>query len=282
MNGVLLVDKSSNKTSRDVVNSLNDFFEMNKIGHSGTLDPLATGLLVIALGKCTKLNDLLTNYDKEYITTMKLGIKTDSYDITGNVLSEVNVNLTEEYIKETILSFKGRYTQEVPKYSAVKIDGKKLYEYARNNEEVVLPKKEVEIKELEILSIEDNLIKFRCLVSKGTYIRSLINDIGNKLGCGATMIELRRTKQGNFLIDEAFTLQQVFNNEYKIISIEELFSSYPKEEVTGNKLTKVKNGALLEKDFIGDYISYYEGNKLIAIYMTYQKDTQLVKPLLML
>lgn len=282
MNGVLLVDKSSNKTSRDVVNSLNDFFEMNKIGHSGTLDPLATGLLVIALGKCTKLNDLLTNYDKEYITTMKLGIKTDSYDITGNVLSEVNVNLTEEYIKETILSFKGRYIQEVPKYSAVKIDGKKLYEYARNNEEVVLPKKEVEIKELEILSIEDNLIKFRCLVSKGTYIRSLINDIGNKLGCGATMIELRRTKQGNFLIDEAFTLQQVFNNEYKIISIEELFSSYPKEEVTGNKLTKVKNGALLEKDFIGDYISYYEGNKLIAIYMTYQKDTQLVKPLLML
>ena len=150
MNGILVVNKEPNMTSRDVVNILTKFFNTKKIGHTGTLDPIAEGVLVICLGKYTKLCDLLTSKYKEYIATIKLGIKTDTLDITGNVLEESKVpNITEEQIKEVLNSFLGKSIQETPIYSAVKVTGKKLYEYAREGKSVELPKREIDIKSIE-------------------------------------------------------------------------------------------------------------------------------------
>ena len=222
MNGILIVNKGANVTSRDVVNDLVHIFHTKKIGHTGTLDPLATGVLVCTIGKYTKLNLDLTSEYKEYVAEMKLGVLTDTLDITGTVLEEKEVTSSEEIIRETVLSFKKKYMQEVPLYSSVKINGKKLYDYARSGESVELPSREVDIKEIEVLSISDNIIKFRCLVSKGTYIRSLIRDIGVTLGCNATMTSLIRTKQGKFDIKDSYTIEDIKDNKYKILSVEEV------------------------------------------------------------
>ena len=222
MNGILIVNKGANVTSRDVVNDLVHIFHTKKIGHTGTLDPLATGVLVCTIGKYTKLNLDLTSEYKEYVAEMKLGVLTDTLDITGEVLEEKEVTSSEEEIRETVLSFKKKYMQEVPLYSSVKINGKKLYDYARSGESVELPSREVDIKEIEVLSISDNIIKFRCLVSKGTYIRSLIRDIGVTLGCNATMTSLIRTKQGKFDIKDSYTIEDIKDNKYKILSVEEV------------------------------------------------------------
>ena len=181
MDGIILIDKEKGVTSRDVVNDLVHIFHTKKVGHTGTLDPLATGVLVCTIGKYTKLNEILTSTYKEYIAEFKLGIKTDTYDIEGAILEENSVDLTNEEIINAITSFKGRYMQEVPIYSSVKVNGKKLYDYARSNIEVLLPKREVDIKELEILSIEDKIIKIKCLVSKGTYIRILVLNLNVEL-----------------------------------------------------------------------------------------------------
>lgn len=282
MNGIIIVNKETDQTSRDVVNYLNDFFEISKIGHAGTLDPIATGVLIVCFGKATKLNEILTGKEKEYLTTMQLGFKTDSYDITGQVIDESDIKVNENQIIDALNHFKGEYEQEVPIYSAVKVNGKKLYEYARNNEEVVLPKKLINIINIELISIKDNLVTFKCLVSKGTYIRSLINDLGNYLGTFATMTELSRTKQGDFEIAQAVTLKQITNNEYKLITIEEIFKDYPKEIVDNEKLRSILNGAVIDKDFKEDYIVYYDNDQAIAIYYEYLKDSTKAKPYLML
>ncbi len=277
MDGIIIVDKQKDMTSRDVVNDLIHIFHTKKIGHTGTLDPLATGVLVCTIGKYTKLNEILTSTYKEYIAEMKLGVKTDTYDIEGTILKECEVNLSNEYIKDTIMSFKGKYEQEVPIYSSVKIKGKKLYEYARSNIEIELPKREVDIKELEIISIKDNIIKIKCLVSKGTYIRSLINDIGNKLGCGAIMTSLRRTKQGIFNIEESYTINDIKNGNYKFINILD-FIEYKKIEVDDYLLNKIKNGSILENRYNEDTIAFIHNNELIAIYKKYEKDNTKIKP----
>ena len=203
MNGILIVNKSDGFTSRDVVNKLSKVFNTKKIGHTGTLDPIAKGVLVVVLGKYTKLCEDLTQTYKEYIATFKLGILTDTLDITGNVIDEKSCNVSEEEIRNVISNYKCVYNQEVPIYSSVKINGRKLYEYARNGEEVALPKREVDIKSIEVLEINKDIIKIKCLVSKGTYIRSLIRDIGESLNTHATMTDLIRTKQGIFDIKDS-------------------------------------------------------------------------------
>ena len=216
MHGAIIVNKAPNMTSRDVINILNKKFNTKSIGHTGTLDPIAEGVLVCLIGKYTKLTDILINHDKEYIATFKLGILTDTLDITGKILKEEKVNLTKEEIQKTILSFKGTYNQEVPIYSAVKINGKKLYEYARNNEEIPLPKREVNIYDIELLNIDNECLTIKTKVSKGTYIRSLIRDIGLKLNTNATMTKLIRTKLDKFTIEESYTLEDIQNDNYKI------------------------------------------------------------------
>ena len=264
--GILLINKPKGITSSDVVMKLKRLLQTKKVGHTGTLDPLAEGLLVVTVNNATKISSLLTSTYKEYIATMKLGVKTDTYDSEGKILEEKEVpsNLN---IEETIASFQKTYLQEVPIYSSVKVNGKKLYEYARNNIEVELPKREVDIKEIEILKIDNNIIQFRCLVSKGTYIRSLINDIGLSLGCFAIMTELVRTKVDKFSLDEAYSLEDIENNNYKLISIEETLD-YKKIVVDEELEFKIRNGVKLKNSFnIKDKVLFLnKQNELLGIY----------------
>lgn len=269
MNGILIINKEKTFTSRDIVNILNKKLNTKKIGHTGTLDPIATGVLVICIGKYTKLVDKITSYDKEYIATIKLGIKTDTLDITGNILAENSPKtLTKNEIINTLNSFLGKSMQEVPKYSAIKIDGKKLYDYARNQEEITLPKREINITEIELLAFTKEEITFRVVVSKGTYIRSLIRDICTKLSVYGTMCQLTRTRQGNFTIDNALNLQDI-NNNSKLLTIKDIFN-YPIYQLNNEEYLKVYNGNHLTINQNEPYLFLAYQNNIIAIYK--QKD----------
>ena len=267
MNGILLVDKEKGMTSRDVVNEISKMFNTKKVGHTGTLDPLATGILVVCLGNYTKLTSLLTSMEKEYIATMKLGILTDTLDITGNILKEEKVKISPEEIKEVFANFPKKYIQEVPLYSAVKVNGKKLYEYARENIEITLPKKEVLIKKLEIINILDDTITFKALVSKGTYIRSLINDLASKLNTYGVMTDLRRIKQGNFMIEYCHKLKDI--NEKMLITVDKIFN-YPVINIDEEQLKKVNNGNMLKLNCHDEFVFVSFNNKKIAIYQKNQ------------
>ena len=275
MNGILLIDKEKDYTSRDVVNIVSKEFNTKKVGHTGTLDPLATGVLVLTIGEATKISELLVATYKEYIAEITLGIKTDTYDITGNILEEKEVKLEKDELINTLKKFQTRYMQEVPIYSAVKVNGKKLYEYARNNEEVELPKKEVDIKELELLEFEEKRFKVRCLVSKGTYIRSLINDICNDLNVIGTMSNLQRTKQGRFNIKNCFKIEA---KNKKLISIKDALSDYLQIEVDDYLKNKISNGVILENRYNEDIIIFTYQDKVLAIYKKYDQDNTKIKP----
>lgn len=277
MQGAIIVNKAPNMTSRDVINILNKKFNTKSIGHIGTLDPIAEGVLVCLIGKYTKLTDILINHDKEYIASFKLGILTDTLDITGKILKEEKVNLTKEEIQKTILSFKGTYNQEVPIYSAVKINGKKLYEYARNNEEITLPKREVNIYDIELLNIDNECLTIKTKVSKGTYIRSLIRDIGLKLNTNATMTKLIRTKLDKFTIEESYTLEDIQNDNYKILSLEDLID-LDTININEEMLFKIKNGQIIDYQ-TNKYILYKYNNQNIALYKPYQNNK--IKPFIM-
>ncbi len=278
MDKLLVVNKKKNLTSRDVVNNLTKIFNTKKIGHTGTLDPLATGVLVCLFGKYTKLVDLLTSLDKEYIAEIKLGIKTDTGDITGKILENKNFNITKDNIIKVFEKFPKKYEQTVPKYSAIKINGKKLYEYARNNIEIELPKREVNIFSLELISFEKDIIKFKTHVSKGTYIRSLIEDICEKLKTIGTMNNLIRTKQGNFDIKDSYTLDNIRNGNFKFQNIHE-FLKYPSIEINDELIKIIKNGGKIKNIYKIDnrVIFTYQG-KDIAIY---EKNNETLKPYIM-
>lgn len=273
--GVLYINKPKGITSFDVVNEISHLFGIKRVGHTGTLDPLAEGVLIIAIGKATKIVDLLTAEDKEYIAGVKLGIKTDTYDIEGKVIAKKevpnNINL-----EETLKSFRKTYLQEVPIYSAVKVNGKKLYDYARKNEKVELPKKEVTIKEIELLESNKQTFTFKALVTKGCYIRSLINDIGEKLNTYATMTSLVRTKQGKIHLEETNTLEDIKNLEYKLYKIEDVLS-YPIVRVNEELAFKISNGIKIENKWkISDKVIFKDDkNCLLAIY---QKDSDKLIP----
>ena len=279
MNGILVVNKEKDYTSRDVVNIISKEFKTKKVGHTGTLDPIATGVLVVTTGEATKISELLVSTYKEYIAEVTLGIKTDTLDITGNILETKEIKLDKSKLEQTIKSFKKTYLQEVPIYSAVKVNGRKLYEYARNKEEVKLPKKEVEIKEIELLKYAGNKFTFRCLVSKGTYIRSLINDICNELNIIGTMSSLKRTKQGEFKIEDSYTLEQIKNKKYKLLEMQEVLKEYLQIEVNEYIENKIKNGCLLENRYDEDIIVFINKNQqVIGIYKKYEKDMNKIKP----
>jgi tRNA pseudouridine55 synthase len=274
MNEILLVNKKSGVTSRDVVNDLVHIFHTKKIGHTGTLDPLATGILICLIGKYTKLGNDITCTYKEYEAEMKLGIITDTYDIEGKVLERNKVDISEDTIRETIMSFKREYLQEVPIYSSVKINGRKLYDYARSGDKVILPSREVDIKELEILSINGNIIKFRCLVSKGTYIRSLINDIGISLECGAIMTKLTRTKQGRFDVKCAYTIDEIREGKYSFTKLEDVIDLV-KVDCTDDMYKQVKNGIRIVYDTNLDYILFKHNNLEVSLYKRVNDDNSI-------
>ena len=274
MDGFLIINKPLGYTSRDIVNIVGKYLNTKKIGHTGTLDPNASGVMVLAIGNALKMCELMTNYDKEYIADVILGIETDTLDMDNNatILQEVDVNINDDDINKVVDSFKGTYEQTVPKYSAVKVNGRKLYEYARNNIPVELPKKEVTINNISII---DNIVhnnnkvyfKIKCNVSKGTYIRSLIRDIGNKLGYPAVMSSLVRTRQGIFSINDSYTIDDIKNNKFKIISIEDAFPYIPTVTVDEDVAKKIKNGCILDKFFDNDLAFITDANNnLLALY----------------
>ncbi len=265
MDGIILVNKPKNMTSRDVVNEIVKKFNTKKVGHTGTLDPIATGLLVVCINKGCKLVPLLTNHDKTYLATVKLGIKTDTYDITGKVLEENNdYKLSKEELISTLDSFKGSYEQEVPIYSSVKVNGKKLYEYARNNIPVELPKHLVKIYDINLVDFNNDSFSFRVSVSKGTYIRSLINDIGNKLSIPMAMIDLKREVVGEFNISDAKNIEDITSDD--IIPIKDIFNM--KKIIVDDPilLKKINNGVKLENIYDSDYVMFINNDKCIAIY----------------
>lgn len=265
---IININKPINYTSRDIVNIVGKTLNTRKCGHTGTLDPLASGVLIICTDEDTKLVELLTSSYKEYIATFKLGIETDTYDITGNITKTSNKVVDKNKVINTINSFQKTYLQTPPIYSAIKVNGKKLYEYARNGEEVVIPKREVTIKEIEVLDYNAKEVKIKTLVSKGTYIRSLIKDIGDTLGTYATMTSLIRTKQGPFSLEDSISLEDLQTNNFKYYTKEEIL---PFKKVTLNEelLFKVKNGNKISLPYEEEYLSIMENNKIIAIY---QKD----------
>ena len=278
MNGVIVVNKEKGYTSRDVVNIIGKHFNTKKVGHTGTLDPLATGVLVICMGKSLKLVEMLTNHDKEYIAKVKLGIETDTLDVTGNVINEKEVpNLTKEDIEKVLSEFLGHIKQQVPIFSAIKVNGKKLYEYARNGEEVTLPVKEVDIYNLELISdITDNTFYIKCHVSSGTYIRSLIRDIGYKLNTLATMEELQRITLGKFKIEESYTIDDINKDNYKILDVKEVID-LPIIKVDLELEKRIRNGQVLKKFFDEEKVMILnDKDELLAIYQ--QKDETHVKP----
>lgn len=267
MDGIILIDKEKDYTSRDVVNIVSKKLETKKVGHTGTLDPLATGVLVICVNKATKLVELITSYNKEYIADVTFGIKTDTLDITGNILDEQDIIIDKSKIEEVLKSFIKTYNQQVPIYSAVKVNGKKLYEYARNNEEVELPSKEITINSIELLEYNNinnkTNIKFKCNVSKGTYIRSLINDIANSLNTVGTMTNLRRTKQGDFNIEDC---ESVDNDNYNVITLDNILKDYFTVIVEGDLEKKVSNGVRIKNTYNKEYVLFKNKENIIGLY----------------
>ena len=278
MNGILVINKPDNYTSRDVVNKIGGILKTKKIGHTGTLDPIATGVLVVCIGNTTKLCELLTSEYKEYIATIKLGIKTDTLDTTGTIIEKKDYNVSENQIKEVLNTFLGTSIQTTPIYSAVKVNGKKLYEYAREGIQVELPKREINITNIELLSYKDDEIIFKTTVSKGTYIRALIDDICTKLNTVGTMSNLQRTKQGNFSIEDSYTIEDIQSGNYKLLSIEEALTNLEQITINEELYNQVKNGSIIDKTFKNDIACLnYKGN-IVAIYQTYHKDSSKAKP----
>lgn len=248
INGILNVYKEAGYTSHDVVAKLRGICRQKKIGHTGTLDPDAVGVLPVCLGNATRLCDMLTDKSKEYEAVLLLGKVTDTQDISGKVLEEHPVPAEEEKAVEAVLSFLGTYEQIPPMYSALKVNGKKLYELARAGKEVERAGRPVEIRQIEILSVALPEITFRVVCSKGTYIRTLCHDIGRKLGCGGTMKSLKRTRVGIFTIDNALRLDELEKLahedrlEEQVIPVEAMFAELPSVIIQDSFRRLLENG----------------------------------------
>ncbi len=263
--GILVVNKKSGMTSFDVVKKISQLFGIKKIGHTGTLDPLAEGVLVITIGKASKIAELLTAEEKEYQAGALLGVRTDTLDITGKVVASQPV-FDNANIEETLKTFNKTYKQKVPIYSAVKIKGKKLYEYARKNEEIKLPEREVTIKDMKLLETDRDTFMFQCRVSKGCYIRSLIDDIGKSLNTYATMTKLVRIKQGKFSIENASTLEEIDQGKFHLYQIEEALE-YPIIEVNYDLEKKIIHGQKVPNLWqIKEKVVFKNKTKILGIY----------------
>lgn len=278
MNGVILINKPKGITSRDVVNEVCKILKTKKVGHTGTLDPIASGVLVVCVGKATKLVDIITSANKEYVATVKLGLLTDTLDLDGEVLKKEKVTIRKEELINVLNSFLGKYEQEVPIYSAVKVNGKKLYEYAREGKKVNLPKRMVEIKKIELINLTDEEYKFKVLVSKGTYIRSLIYDINRKLNVIGVMSDLVRTKQGIFNIDDAYTLEDIKTGNYKMYTITDVLKNDNCVVINDKLFNSIKNGCIIDNIYGKEVVTFIYDNKVVSIYKTYDKDKTKLKP----
>lgn len=276
MDGIIVINKEKGCTSHDVVYKIKKLFNV-KVGHTGTLDPNATGVLPILIGKGTELSQFLINHDKKYIATIQLGKKTDTADIEGNIIEEKGINtdsLNSETVKSVLKGMIGKQKQIPPMYSAIKVNGKKLYEYARSGKTVDIPEREIEIYDLKLLNLDvDNLqLTFEIYCSKGTYVRTVCEKISELLGTVGYMKELQRTMVGDFSIEDTITVEELNNNienkeflKKRIISIEKFFDKTDKEILQDKEIKKFLNGVLLETDVDGIIRIYDENQKFIGI-----------------
>lgn len=287
--------KEAGFTSHDVVAKMRGICKQKKIGHTGTLDPEATGVLPVCLGNATKLCDMLTDKDKEYMAELMLGVETDTQDLTGEVLREAQVVCTEEEVREKILSFQGDYMQVPPMYSALKVNGKKLYELARAGKEVEREARPVTIHELEILEMALPVVKIRVVCSKGTYIRTLCADIGEALGCGGAMKSLQRTRVGCFGLEQAVTLVELeqIRDEGRLEQVvqpaESVFQHCPELHIKPAFTKLLDNGnafypnqTLEGKTYpAGEWVRVYRGEQCFTGVYAYDKDRKWYKPVKM-
>lgn len=275
MNGIIIIDKPQGKTSHDMVYFMRKLTGIKKIGHTGTLDPEATGVLPVCIGSATKAADMLTLSDKRYTAELVLGMTTDTQDASGEVLTECAVNLTAAQIEAAVKSFVGEMEQIPPMYSAIKQNGKKLYELARKGIEVERKKRKITIHEINILDIdtESYRVKIDVLCSKGTYIRTLCEDIGAKLGVGAYMNTLRRTKTGPFALEDSYRVEELQKMreagtlDEAVIPVDRMFTEYPAVKLNEKQTKSITNG--IRMSYRGtenqSYRLYDENNKFLCI-----------------
>lgn len=245
MDGIVIVDKPQNWTSQDVTARLRRVFHTRRIGHGGTLDPMATGVLPVFVGRATRGVEFFEHAEKTYETVLRLGLTTDTEDITGAVLTETPVSVTDEQIEAALAAFRGEIMQVPPMYSALKVNGQKLCDLARKGKTVERQPRPITIHELTLLERGVNTLRLRVRCSKGTYIRTLCKDIGEELGCGGCMESLRRVSAGEYTIDEAVPLQELLDTTQAakyLRSVDTMFRNYPAVTLTANQETRCRNG----------------------------------------
>ncbi|BAH06380.1 hypothetical protein CKR_1329 [Clostridium kluyveri NBRC 12016] len=286
MDGILNINKPEGMTSFDVVRKVRFMLKNEKVGHTGTLDPMASGVLPICVGRATKFADYMVESKKIYLAELRLGITTETYDREGSVVNTRGVYLKKKDIIEEILSFQGEIEQVPPMYSALKVNGRRLYELARKGIEIERKKRKITIYSIDIVNIELPYVSFKVTCSKGTYIRSLCNDIGNNLNCGGTMWNLKRLSTGNFNIADSIALEYLDSENILkyIIPIDKALYGYPEVLVEDEYVKKILNGiSIKDESFLSKTIKdklyrvYIEGNKFIGIGMNKDFQFKMVK-----
>ena len=279
MNGFLLVNKEKGYSSNEIVQKIKKKFSLNKVGHLGTLDPDAEGLLIIAINRATKFSNYFLNSDKSYYVEIKLGKSTTTDDVSGEIIEEFDVRCSEDEVKKEINNFLGKSFQKPPFFSALKYKGKPLYKYARKGEFINKEPREIEIKEIKNISYKDKICSFQILCSKGTYIRSIARDLGENLGCGVYMVYLKRLSQHKFNVLDAHIIEEL--SLENTIKIDDFFKDYEKLSLSEENLKIFLNGGrvFLNKDITKDVRIYSEDNDFIGLGCldnSYLKHKQLV------
>ena len=269
MNGIVIIDKPQEWTSQDVTARLRRVFQTRRIGHGGTLDPMATGVLPVFVGRATRGVEFFEHAEKTYETVLRLGLTTDTEDITGTVLTQQEASVTAAQVEKALELFRGEILQVPPMYSALKVNGQKLYDLARKGKEVERQPRPITIHELTFLGMEGSDVRLRVRCSKGTYIRTLCKDIGEALGCGGCMAALRRVSAGEYTIEEAVPLQELLETqepEKYLRAVDTMFRNYPAVKLTANQEKRCRNGnAFSVKLADGTYRAYSQGGEFLML-----------------
>ena len=269
MDGIVIVDKPRDWTSQDVTARLRRVFQTRRIGHGGTLDPMATGVLPVFVGRATRGVEFFEHAEKTYETVLRLGLTTDTEDITGTVLTETKVSFTREQLEKTLAAFRGEIMQIPPMYSALKVNGQKLCDLARKGKTVERQPRPITIHELTLLEQGENTLRLRVRCSKGTYIRTLCKDIGEALGCGGCMESLRRVSAGEYTIDEAVPLQELLDTESPgnyLRDVDTMFRNYPAVTLTPNQEKRCRNGNPFSVEMEeGTYRAYSQSGEFLML-----------------
>lgn len=269
MDGIVIVDKPQDWTSQDVTARLRRVFNTRRIGHGGTLDPMATGVLPVFVGRATRGVEFFEHAEKTYETVLRLGLTTDTEDITGTVLTEMPVSVTDEQVEAALAVFRGQIMQIPPMYSALKVNGQKLCDLARKGKTVERQPRPITIHELTLLERTENTLRLRVRCSKGTYIRTLCKDIGEQLGCGGCMESLRRVSAGEYTIDEAVPLQELLDTdqpEKYLRDVDTMFRNYPAVTLTANQEKRCRNGNTFSVKLPeGTYRAYSQSGEFLML-----------------